>query len=185
MPEQPYEENVKSFLKRQRDWFLERDDHRCSFLYHNDGKWHRCNHTNNLEAHHILPRGWYKEHSSRLWDVNGPENGLILCQMHHRGKGATFSDRYIIHPDNQDALDKHRKGNDDAFSEMKERRYELNSRGIPYWQTNWDWLFYRIVKRRNQQRDVQYPYRGGSSDEPNTVLPDYMREDGDQSADLF
>ena len=107
------------------------------------------------------------------------------CNKTHRGKGATFSDRYIIHPDNQDALNKYRNGNDDAFSEMKERRHELNSRGIPYWQTNWDWLFYRIVKRRNQERDVQYPYRGGSSDEPNTVLPDYMREDGDQSADLF
>lgn len=182
MADQPYEENVKGFLKPQRDWFLERDGHQCSFVVCRDGVWRRCQSRANLEAHHVTPRGWYKQHSSRMWDVNCPENGLIICREHHRGKGADFSDRYIIHPDNQDALSKYRDGDDGAFKKMKERRYELNSRGIPYWNTRWDWLFYRLIKKRNDEFDKPYPYRKRNQPEE---LPDYMHEDGDQSADLF
>lgn len=153
------DKKVPGFTKKQKDWCHERDGHQCSFFTLRNGIWQRCHKKSNLEVHHVLPRGWWDEHSTRTWDVNSKQNCLLLCDGHHRGYNATFSDTYVIHPDCRTALSEYRKGNKEAFDGMIDWRKELCQRGIPYWNTQFDWLFHRILRERNASFDTPFPQR--------------------------
>lgn len=156
---------VKGFTQGQRNWLLRRSGNRCEFHQFNSktGKWLRCKNTRDLQAHHLIPRGWAMEHlphwtSEKGTDrLNSNDNGIILCSRHHIGKGVLKGDIYVIHPDNQDALEKYRSGNTHAFSDMMETRKEKNKNGVPYWNTLWDSTMRLIIQRRNLMYLKKYP----------------------------
>lgn len=149
-------EKANGFTDAQRKWLLLRAGNQCQFLsVGSDGKWHRCPSKVNLQCHHIVPRGWASKHYPKDFPLNGPMNGIVLCDYHHIGKDS-------VHPDTYEAHMAYRAGDRDAFKKMMEKRYELNAKGIPYWNTQWDMSFHRIVQKENVSflRTHPYPDRG-------------------------
>ena len=152
-------DTVPGFTARQRQWFIGRDNNQCTFHIWKSGVWVRCKNTPkqiSLDVHHIVPRGWSLYHLGKGFAVNGPMNGITLCKIHHRGY--QFGDgTYIIHPDTEVARLSYAT-NKDSFNKMTEDRRLLNEKGIPYWNTNWDWMFQRWVKRHTLSYIVGHPY---------------------------
>lgn len=150
--------DIPGFTDKQKQWFRQRDGHQCSMFVYKEGEWQRCPNFEYLHVHHVTPRGWYDEHSGKTWDVNDKTNGICLCSNHHVGKYADFSDMYVIHPDMRDFFHRYRE-DDITYDYVRDRRNDLAKRGIPYWNTMHDWLFYRLVQYRNRQFDKEYPAR--------------------------
>lgn len=148
-------EEVVGFTAKQRRWFLERDEHQCQFRYFRNGKWVRCRATRGLQIHHIIPRGWSKVHMPKHFPVNGSLNGITLCARHHVGRDS-------VHPDTHEAKMQYNRGNKNSFKDMMDKRKRKNQRGIPYWNTQWDWMFTRIVKKQTARfaRVKPYPENG-------------------------
>lgn len=168
---------IPGFTEKQRQWFLDRDGNRCSMFTCIDGSWQRCQNTEYLHIHHVTPRGWYAQHSNRTWDVNDETNGIVLCQEHHVGKYADFSDRFVIHADVRNAWHLYRQGDEEAYDRVDARHEELCSRGIPYWNTEHDWLFYRLVRYRNRMwQGREYPQRYDVEKAEGKDTPWYVNE---------
>ncbi len=145
-------EEVIGFTQNQRQWFLERDGHRCQFRWFNGLKWVQCGYTDGLEIHHILPRGWAKMHMPKNFQLNGSMNGITLCgHKHHCGAEG-------VHPDTFRARKEHREGDKEAFKKMMEARRKLNLAGQPYWVTKWDWMFVRIARKSTLKFIRSHPY---------------------------
>lgn len=147
-------EEVAGFTKKQREFFLDAYGHQCAFHWKQNGKWIRCKNTKRLEVHHIYPRGWCRVNMSRRFPVNGIQQGIVLCRHHH----------WWVHPDMSPAMQEYRRGNKQAIKQMMERRKELNQKGKPYWNTQWDLLFLRLNKRfvgrYTQRTKRKYPQNG-------------------------
>lgn len=145
---------VTGFTKKQRNWFLERDQWQCMFHEYSNrkGKWLRCRHVKWLQVHHIIPRGWAAMHLPPDFPINGSTNGIVLCSQHHVGNAS-------VHPDTWEAKEKYRGGNKKAYTEMAEARAELNHTGKPYWNTVWDWMFTRLARKRTASfsKKKKYP----------------------------
>ena len=139
-------EGVVGFTQRQRLWFLERDGQRCCFHICLSGKWKRCKNQGHLEVHHIIARGWSLFHLSPDFSVNGPMNGITLCREHHCGYQADGDYRLVVHPDVEKARLAYRQ-DQDSYKKMAEARSILNKQGFVYWNTNFDWMFQRWVKK--------------------------------------
>lgn len=148
-------EEVVGFTKSQREWILERDGNQCQMFFYRNGKWQQCPNRSNLQVHHIIPRGWSREHMPKDFPVNGSQNGICLCRVCHVAK-------FGVHPDTYEALMEYHKGDKKAYVRMMEMRRELNMQGIPYWNTRFDWLFNRRVKKNNLRmlRKKKYPTNG-------------------------
>lgn len=144
-------EEVVGFSPKQREWFLERDGHRCQHRHFNGFKWVQCQVTSGLQVHHIIPRGWARNHLPKTFPVNGANNGITLCEFHHVGKGSVHHDTFL-------ARQAYQEGNKNAYNEMSARRKELNEKGEPYWNTRWDWMFNRVVKKKNVSFLRKHPY---------------------------
>lgn len=142
---------VVGFTDKQREWIKERDGNRCQMFEYVRGKWVQCPNRTHLEVHHILPRGWCTLHMPKNFNINGCYNGITLCKAHHVSEIG-------VHPDTAEALKKYRSGNKNAFHEMMDARRVLNERGIPYWNTTWDWLFNRRVKKNTLRMLVKRRY---------------------------
>lgn len=150
-------EKANGFTKAQRQFFLDADGYRCQFHYvGDDGKWHRCRNTTELQIHHVVPRGFASMHYPQDFPINGPCQGITLCAMHH----CLSPDS--VHPDTFVAHNAYREGDKDAYKKMMEKRYELNRQGIPYWNTRYDLMFVRIIQKRNVAylRTHIYPDKG-------------------------
>lgn len=145
------------FTPKQRRWFLKRDGNRCMFRTFDGEKWVRCKNTKNLQVHHIIPRGWSSMHMPKNFPINGPENGVCLCPMHHVGD-ENIDPMFVVHPDTMEAKAVYRSGNKKAYALMGEQREILNKQGVPYWNTTFDWMFHRLVKRANDLFIVKYQY---------------------------
>lgn len=147
-------EEVVGFTQLQRDWFKARDQNRCQFHYFNGLRWVRCSATTGLQIHHILPRGWAKKHMPVSFQLNGSMNGITLCENHHVGKQG-------VHPDTFEAK-KNYGADKQAFDKMMAHRRTLNDKGIPYWETRWDWMFQRITRKATLKfiRANPYPANG-------------------------
>lgn len=148
-------EEVVGFSPKQREWFLERDGHRCQHRHFNGLKWVQCPVTTGLQVHHIIPRGWAIMHLPPSFPINGANNGITLCAFHHVGKSSVHNDTFV-------AQEAYRQGDKEAYSKMRQRRKELNLQGVPYWNPQWDWMFNRIVKKLNVSflRKNPYPQNG-------------------------
>lgn len=148
-------EDVVGFTEKQRKWFLERDNHQCQMFRYVRGKWVQCPNKTKLQVHHLIPRGWCKEHLPKTFPLNGSQNGICLCTSCHVGLLG-------VHPDTQKAKVAYRNGDKNAFTTMRVEREKLNSQGIPYWNTQWDWLFQRRIKKNNLKmlRRKPYPQNG-------------------------
>lgn len=149
---------IVGFTQNQRKWFLDRDEHRCQFHSFNGIKWVRCKHTNNLQVHHIVPRGWAGMHLPHNFQLNGSMNGITLCEEHHVGK-------FSVHPDTFVARVKYNSGNKNAYREMMDERKAKNLKGTPYWDTRWDWMFNRVARKATLKfaRVRPYPVNGNRS----------------------
>lgn len=147
-------EEVVGFTKKQREWFIERDK-QCQMFFYLNGKWKQCPNKTNLQVHHIIPRGWSKKHMPVNFPVNGSMNGICLCKSCHVGING-------VHPDTYEASLEYRKGDKQAYDKMREKRRTLNNKGIPYWNTQHDWLFNRRVKKNNLRmlKVRSYPMNG-------------------------
>lgn len=143
-------EEVVGFTDKQRQWFLERDGHRCQFHYF-AGRWIRCAAKTNLQVHHIIPRGWSRRHLPPSFQVNGSLNGITLCEKHHVSQGS-------VHPDTFKANQEYRRGDKQSYVNMMERRRDFNNRGEPYWCTKWDWMFNRIARKQTGRYSRIKPY---------------------------
>lgn len=88
--------------------------------------------------------------------MNGAYNGITLCEFHHVGN------ENAIHPDTFEALLAYRAGDKKAFEKMMEKRAELCKKGIPYWNSDHDLMFVRIVQKANVSylRKNPYPDKG-------------------------
>ena len=150
-------EEVVGFTANQRQWFLERDGNRCMFHYFDlkTLRWKRCDQTTDLQVHHIIPRGWAKHHMPPNFQLNGSMNGITLCKCHHVGSDS-------VHPDTYQANVSYRKGNKKAYEVMMTNRKKMNQQGIPYWNTRWDWMFNRLVRKATLKfiRKNPYPANG-------------------------
>lgn len=142
---------VVGFTKKQRDWIKQRDGNRCQMFTYRNGKWVQCPVTVGLQVHHIIPRGWAEKHLPEGFNLNSSVNGICLCGFHHVGKSS-------VHPDTYKAKLAYQAGNKDAYREMSERRKVLNEQGIPYWNTQFDWLFQRRIKKLNLKMLKTKPY---------------------------
>lgn len=150
-------EKVKGFSDAQRRWIIQRDESQCQFHYvGSDGKWHRCHNKAKLQVHHIVARGFASLHYPTDFPVNGAYNGICLCELHH------IMSPQSVHPDAFIAHNEYVAGNKNAFNEMMQKRYELNKKGIPYWNTQYDLQFVRIVEKANVSflRTHPYPDKG-------------------------
>ena len=147
-------EKIHGFTKRQREWFLRRDGHRCMFCVCVEGKWVRCNKTTGLQIHHILPRGFASMHCHDF-AINGRTNGITLCELHHIGHGADC-DTYVIHPDNIVAFKEYATDHS-SFSRMMERREAKNRLGVPYWNTLFDWMLNLLAVRQTKRYELAHP----------------------------
>lgn len=146
-----------NFTQKQREYILKRDGYRCQFHTFDGKHWVRCTHTEHLQVHHIIPRGWAYKHLPREFvetELNNRGNLITLCDGHHVG---THWDGECVHPDTREALAKYHRGNKQAYHEMSSERAKLNEKGVPYWNTLWDWMFQRIIKRMNAKFTEEYP----------------------------
>ena len=142
---------IVGFTQGQRDWFHERDGHRCQFRWFNGIKWVQCKNTTKLQVHHIVPRGWAGKHLPSNFQLNGSMNGILLCTEHHVGRNG-------VHPDTFQANLNYRKGDKQAYEEMMSARKKLNLRGEPYWETKWDWQFQRTARKNTLRFIRAHPY---------------------------
>lgn len=150
-------EEVVGFTQNQRNWLLARDGQRCLFYVFVKGIWQRCKNTQHLQAHHILPRGWALLHLPKDFEVNSSANGIILCRENHIGYRMNGEDAiYVIHRDTELARVNY-STDKSSFAKMKTNRKALNERGIPYWETRWDWMFNRLAKRNNLLYAGKFP----------------------------
>jgi hypothetical protein len=167
----PHEwEKVRGATPAQRMWILRRDGMRCCMHYVEGGRWVRCPNTASLQAHHIVPRGRASLHYPNTFPVNGPENLITLCAMHHIGDGLpnTHDLQYVVHPDNVYArlLFGHQRRSGrrgvNPYELMMKQRETLNRQGIPYWNTAYDLMFARWVQNHNigYLRGHPYPDQG-------------------------
>lgn len=148
-------DNVVGFTQLQKDWFHKRDGNRCQFRSFNGIKWVQCTETRGLQVHHRIPRGWSKMHMPNNFQLNGSMNGICLCASHHVGKDG-------VHPDTYLANEQYRNGLKTAYDDMMSTRSKLNKKGQPYWDTRYDWMFERII-RKNTLRFIRanpYPANG-------------------------
>lgn len=157
-------EEVVGFTKNQKTWFLARSASsnngvpRCEAYHFNvfRFRWERCASTKNLEIHHCIPRGWSRLHMPLSFQLNGSMNGIVLCRDGcHCGKNG-------VHPDTYEARMQYRDGDSDAFNKMMRKRKALNLKGVPYWDTKYDWMFARIVRKATLKfiRANPYPANG-------------------------
>ncbi len=157
--------SVVGFTQNQRAWILRRDGNRCQFHRNVCGVWVRCRNTQNLQVHHIVPRGWAARHFPHKFPINGSLNGVTLCDQHHVGDVDYEDETYVIHPDTAEAKRGYRNGNKNAYNDMMDNRRTLNEKGIPYWNTTWDWMLARIAKKQTarytrKNPDDKYPTNG-------------------------
>lgn len=157
--------SVVGFTQNQRAWVLRRDGSRCQFHYNVGGVWVRCRNTQNLQVHHIVPRGWAARHFPHKFPINGSLNAITLCDQHHIGDVDCEDSIYVVHPDTAKAKREYREGNKGAYNDMMKNRRELNEKGVPYWNTRWDWMFNRIAKKQTAKYtksnpDDKYPKNG-------------------------
>lgn len=109
-----------------------------------------------MHAHHIIAAGWYRRFFYGLSDApdeqteNFPENGLILCVLHHNRSGVA------IHPDYYKALQGYKK-NPHGFKEVARRHDELASQKIPYWDTSRDDELWQIASERTEAYKREHP----------------------------
>lgn len=141
--------------KLQRKWILERDsdEHgpRCQHRSFRNGRWVQCERRDGLHIHHIYPQRANKRWSPHK-DPHRPENLITLCgDDHHNGPQG-------VHPDMSRALDRYRDGDKQAFEDTMKGRQALVDAGEVYWNTKWDWLYSKIVKRRNAIFSRGNPY---------------------------
>lgn len=145
-------QEVVGFTRKQREWILERDGHRCQFRWFNGIKWVQCKETEGLEVHHIIPRGWAIYHMPHNFHLNGAMNGISLCgHTHHCGLEG-------VHPDTAKARKAYYEGNHNAFKEMMEERARMNQAGQPYWVTKWDWMLSRLARKNSLKFMRAHPY---------------------------
>lgn len=157
--------SVVGFTNNQRAWILKRDQNRCQFHRNVGGVWVRCRNRKNLQVHHIIPRGWAARHLPNHFPINGPNNGITLCDAHHVGDVDYYDEDFVVHPDTTVAKQSYRQGNKQAYKEMMDNRKKLNESGMPYWNTRWDWMFTRIARKQTskylrQNPDDKYPTNG-------------------------
>lgn len=147
------------FTLPQKKWILERDGFRCQMRWVQNGKWVRCNNRFGLQVHHRVPRGWASAHYPSDYGINDCSNGITICSCHHIGEGVDNENApHVIHRDNIHAKREYRKGNKRAYDEMIENRKNLTRRGIPYWNTEYDEMFARIIARENERFLKKKPY---------------------------
>lgn len=136
------------FGKRQRAWFLRRDEYRCQDPECNDrvrpdGK--------GLHVHHILAAGWFKRFFLGLSDdpheqtENFPENGITLgANCHHNS--------YVgVHPDYAKALDEYRKGDREAFKKVACKHGHKENNAEIYWNTSKTTLYDRVAAEKTEE----------------------------------
>ncbi len=123
-----------AFSLRQKKALDERDGSKCNapFKHTHEGKLHR---------HHILPQGYCAEFGI---DPDFAMNGIVLCE------GAHIK---TIHPDANEAKQKYRKGDKQAFTELKHERHDKLVEKVPYWQTEHDRSMYAIAVRNTQKAE--------------------------------
>jgi|AntDeeMinimDraft_5_1070356.scaffolds.fasta_scaffold33415_1 hypothetical protein len=179
----------------RKKWFKQRDGQQCCFFTHVNGSWQRCEHHDELQIHHIIPRGWYAFHSSRLWDVNSPINGITLCSLHHVNESkavyqsGSLDRNLVIHPDVYPVFAMLRDPDNSLVSSRKEvvrkillTRYELNRQGKRYWNTRYDGRFMRMAIELTKRFPWSFTYRK----DPDYLHPEYDPEtDRLRSQDLF
>lgn len=148
-------QTAKGLTREQREWVLERDSYECQMFRFHEGRWEQCGSRRNLEVHHILPQRWMSFHlPTRAKHV--PTNLITLC------RDCCHSGPMGIHPDMWTAR-RNYKNNNNSFKEAFEHRDELVGKGIPYWQTDWDWMLIRrarkLTARFSKKKKFPNPHR--------------------------
>ena len=138
------------FTPKQRQWILERDGKRCMFHWKVNGKWVRCENTKNLEVHHIIPSVWV-EVNLPDWDHDRPTNAVTLCREHHR------MGKVCVHPSHFKAQQMYRKDND-SFGKAQKQAREFSERGEPYWESIWDWMWFKIARKQTAKFSPKNPW---------------------------
>lgn len=139
-----------AYTKDMRQWFIERDEGECQFpVVLKKGAYKNCGRTRNLQVHHgVMPQRYGKEHGFTPEEIDVPENGITLCEDHHQG---------VIHNDMllaKLAYAKNKQSYSDAFKDREERM----KNGEKYWNSKYDYWFWRIIQARNKVFDKAFPY---------------------------
>lgn len=144
-----HEYAILAFSGKQKEWIRDRDDNQCQFpVVVKPASYVPCGRTDHLQVHHaIVPQRFGKEHGFRQEDLDVADNGITLCESHHNG---------VIHNDMLVARLAYAKDKT-SFAHAFERRGEKIEQGEPYWNTEYDSLFERIIKARNDRVDEPFP----------------------------
>ena len=148
-----------AFTKRQRDWIVDRDGNKCMFHEKKGNKWIRCNSQKSLHVHHIVPQLWSEVNLSD-WCGDIPSNGVTLCKFHHAGSMNS------VHPSGYVASLEYARDKQ-AYQKMQETAESSSVKGVPYWKTDWDWMFTRIARRKTHSYVLLVPWPENGAKKPN------------------
>jgi hypothetical protein len=136
----------RGWTPKQREWLLRRDNHECQFILLDVKEPRKCCQKKELHAHHIKPRHWaYERLGWTPEEVNSPENGIILCAMHHVG---------LVHYDYGVMAKYMYRYNDQSYRVIATWHTALLKQGVEYWWKMWDNTFKIIARTRT--RDYLY-----------------------------
>jgi hypothetical protein len=146
---------TRKLTKAQREWILERDEHRCQFHGYVGSKLVRCPTTSPLNVHHIKPHRFLLQLLGSVEEK--PENLITLCTVHHICKDGGYPDN-CVHPDTETARRAYSK-NKSSYHDMAIERNKKLQRGEKYWVDRWDSLLEFIAQEatRCYSKKHQWP----------------------------
>lgn len=137
------------WTKKQREWFLRRDNGECQFVDFINGEPKKCKRKDKLHLHHIVPHRWaFKRLKWTEKEVNAPTNGIILCEFHHLK---------CIHPDFGYIARKMYFYDPNSYKKIESWHDALTEVGVPYWWDIWDGILKRIAIVRTRLYLKQHP----------------------------
>lgn len=136
---------LMAFSTAQKRWLKRRDGDRCQLPGFNGIQ---CG--GGLEEDHIIPQRYARETLGMPEEeIDSKENGITLCENHHRGHPNSK------HPDAFEALNNYRAGDKDAFKNMGKTRTDNGS--DDYWNETFDAPESAVVVRNNRVYEQQHP----------------------------
>lgn len=135
------EKDCLKWTKKQKDWFLRRDEGKCQFVDFASGQAKNCFNTQKLQVHFIVPPLFAKYLNWPEDEIISPLNGIILCEFHHLD---------CIHPDIGKMARKMYYYTKDSYKIVKEWHRVLAQARVPYWFTVWDEILEMIAMARTR-----------------------------------
>jgi hypothetical protein len=136
------------WTKKQREWFLRRDENTCQFVDFSSGRAKNCFNKYNLHVHFIIPPRYGLKIGLSEKDLVNPHNGIVICYLHHLR---------FIHPDIGVLANQWYRSDQNSYKIILKWHEALAEKQIQYWNTTWDDVLKLIAKVRTREYLRRYP----------------------------